>query len=152
MSFFLFPGQGSQKTAMGQDFFEQSAVAKAVLDEANSLFGKQNEAWFEFDVVGTSSAGVDQTITLTARNLQEGGNFTAEIEDLDDTSGGAAPPPLVSRTTHRFVSPMGPGSTGSPCASAPTPDASAGTGRPHAHGDPAAGQVKHGFDRPALVE
>ncbi len=87
-------------------------IQSATLTKANSLFGKQNEAWFEFDVVGTSSAGVDQTITLTARNLQEGGNFTAEIEDLDDTSGGAAPPPLVSGTTHRFVSPMGPGSTG----------------------------------------
>jgi len=38
MSFFLFPGQGSQKTAMGQDFYERSAVAKAVLDEANGLY------------------------------------------------------------------------------------------------------------------
>ena len=38
MSFFLFPGQGSQKTAMGQDFFERSPAAKAVLEEANSLY------------------------------------------------------------------------------------------------------------------
>lgn len=38
MSFFLFPGQGSQKTAMGQDFYERSAVGKAVLDEANALY------------------------------------------------------------------------------------------------------------------
>ena len=40
MSFFLFPGQGSQKPAMGQDFYERSHVAKAVLDEANDLFGE----------------------------------------------------------------------------------------------------------------
>ncbi|MBX3176753.1 MAG: ACP S-malonyltransferase [Candidatus Hydrogenedentes bacterium] len=38
MSFFLFPGQGSQKQAMGQDFYERSATAKSVLDEANALF------------------------------------------------------------------------------------------------------------------
>lgn len=38
MSFFLFPGQGSQKPAMGQDFYESSSTAKAVLDEANALF------------------------------------------------------------------------------------------------------------------
>lgn len=38
MSFFLFPGQGSQKLGMGQDFYEQSTAAKALLDEANSYF------------------------------------------------------------------------------------------------------------------
>lgn len=38
MTFFLFPGQGSQKPAMGQDFYERSSTAKAVLDEANALY------------------------------------------------------------------------------------------------------------------
>lgn len=38
MSFFLFPGQGSQKVGMGQDFYAQSDAAKAILDEANSLY------------------------------------------------------------------------------------------------------------------
>lgn len=37
MSVFLFPGQGSQQPGMGKDFFEQSAPAKAVLEEARSL-------------------------------------------------------------------------------------------------------------------
>jgi len=36
MSFLLFPGQGSQKPGMGKDFYEQSPVAKATLDEAAS--------------------------------------------------------------------------------------------------------------------
>lgn len=38
MSFFLFPGQGSQKVGMGQDFHAASPAAKATLDEAESLF------------------------------------------------------------------------------------------------------------------
>ena len=38
MSFFLFPGQGSQKVGMGQDFYTDSPIAKATLDEANTLF------------------------------------------------------------------------------------------------------------------
>ena len=38
MSFFLFPGQGSQKVGMGQGFYENSPIAKDVLDEASSLF------------------------------------------------------------------------------------------------------------------
>ena len=38
MSFFLFPGQGSQKVGMGQDFYTDSPIAKATLDEANAFF------------------------------------------------------------------------------------------------------------------
>jgi [acyl-carrier-protein] S-malonyltransferase len=34
MSFFLFPGQGSQVPGMGKDFHETSAAARAVFDEA----------------------------------------------------------------------------------------------------------------------
>ena len=35
---FLFPGQGAQKTGMGQDFYEKSPLSKAVFDQASSGF------------------------------------------------------------------------------------------------------------------
>lgn len=38
MSFFLFPGQGSQKVGMAQDFYDQSPASREVLDEAANLF------------------------------------------------------------------------------------------------------------------
>lgn len=41
MSFFLFPGQGSQKPGMGRDFHEDSPEARAVFDEAEALLGPQ---------------------------------------------------------------------------------------------------------------
>ncbi|MBI3117323.1 MAG: ACP S-malonyltransferase, partial [Candidatus Hydrogenedentes bacterium] len=37
MSFFLFPGQGSQKPGMGKDFYEASNVAREIFDEAAGL-------------------------------------------------------------------------------------------------------------------
>ncbi len=36
-SAFIFPGQGAQYPGMGKDFFENSAVAKAVFEEADDL-------------------------------------------------------------------------------------------------------------------
>lgn len=39
MSFFLFPGQGSQKPGMGKDFYEQSPAARETFDEAAALLG-----------------------------------------------------------------------------------------------------------------
>ncbi len=37
MSFFLFPGQGSQKPGMGQSLYEQAPAARALMDEAAAL-------------------------------------------------------------------------------------------------------------------
>ncbi len=37
--FLLFPGQGSQKPGMGQDFYEQSSVARDLMDRAANVLG-----------------------------------------------------------------------------------------------------------------
>ena len=36
---FLFPGQGAQRAGMGKDFYEVSAVARKVIDEAGEWLG-----------------------------------------------------------------------------------------------------------------
>ena len=36
---FLFPGQGTQRAGMGKDFYEVSAVARKVIDEAGEWLG-----------------------------------------------------------------------------------------------------------------
>lgn len=41
MSFFLFPGQGSQKPGMGHDFYTDSPVARAVFEEAVEQLGPE---------------------------------------------------------------------------------------------------------------
>lgn len=40
MSFFLFPGQGSQSPGMGRDFYEGSAAARDVFDEGAGIAGE----------------------------------------------------------------------------------------------------------------
>jgi [acyl-carrier-protein] S-malonyltransferase len=37
----VFPGQGSQVVGMGADFYQQSAIAKAIFDEADDLLGQK---------------------------------------------------------------------------------------------------------------
>lgn len=84
----------------------------ATLTKANSLFGTQDEAWFEFDVVGQSDSGAHQTIRLEAAGLPDASNFEARPEDFFDTDGSGPPPEQVLGTNRVLVGPMGPGSTG----------------------------------------
>jgi endonuclease/exonuclease/phosphatase family metal-dependent hydrolase len=84
----------------------------AKLTKASNPFGLQNEAWFAFDVIGTSDSGIDQTITLTAGGLPDPGNFKATLEDFTNTSGIATPVAFEDGTRRVFASQMGDGSTG----------------------------------------
>ncbi|RME32446.1 MAG: [acyl-carrier-protein] S-malonyltransferase [Deltaproteobacteria bacterium] len=54
---FLFPGQGSQATGMGQDLFEQFPVARQIFEEANDALG--------FDLAGLCFNGPDEKLKLT---------------------------------------------------------------------------------------
>jgi len=84
----------------------------ATLTKANSLFGTQDEAWFEFDVIGLSDSGAHQTIRLEAAGLPDASNFKAGLDDFIDTDGSGPPPEQVLGTSRVLVGPMGPGSTG----------------------------------------
>ncbi len=84
----------------------------ATLTNASNPFGVQNEAWFAFDVLGTSDSGIDQTITLTADGLPDPGNFTATLEDFVNTSGMPVPGAFEDGTRRVFAGPMGDGSSG----------------------------------------
>ena len=84
----------------------------ATLTKAGNLFGMQNEAWFAFDVTGTSDSGLDQKITLMADKLPDPGNFKAAIEDFTNTNGMNPPDVFEDGGRRTFASQMGDGSGG----------------------------------------
>ncbi len=84
----------------------------ATLTRTGNPLGMQNEAWFAFDVLGTSDSGIDQTITLTAGGLPASANFTTTLEDFTNTSGIPAPGAVADGAQRIFSSQMGDGSTG----------------------------------------
>lgn len=55
---FVFPGQGSQAVGMGRAFYEASAAAKAVFEEANAALG--------FDLTRVMFEGPESDLALTA--------------------------------------------------------------------------------------
>ncbi|MGH7305447.1 MAG: ACP S-malonyltransferase, partial [Candidatus Rokuibacteriota bacterium] len=55
---FVFPGQGSQAVGMGKSFYEGSAGAKAVFEEANDALG--------FDLAKLVFEGPETDLALTA--------------------------------------------------------------------------------------
>ena len=55
---FLFPGQGSQTVGMGKGFYEMSAGAKAIFEEANDSLG--------FDLARLAFEGPEAELALTA--------------------------------------------------------------------------------------
>jgi len=84
----------------------------ATLTKAGSLFGTQDEAWFEFDVVGAADSGAYQTVKLAAEGLPDPDNFEATLEDFVNTNGSGPPPIEDSGTSRKFTDQMGPGSAG----------------------------------------
>jgi hypothetical protein len=84
----------------------------ATLTGAGSLFGTQDQAWFEFDVVGAADSGAYQTVKLAAEGLPDPDNFKVTLEDFVNTNGNGPPPIEESGTSRKFTDKMGPGSTG----------------------------------------
>lgn len=57
MRAYVFPGQGSQFSGMGKDIYEQSTVARAMMDQANSILG--------FDLTKVMFEGTDEELKQT---------------------------------------------------------------------------------------
>ena len=75
---FIFPGQGAQKAGMGKDFYENSALAKAVYDNASELLGlDMKELCFEkndrLDLTEYTQAAIVTTCLAMTRVAEERG-------------------------------------------------------------------------------
>jgi hypothetical protein len=74
----------------------------ALLTEAGSLLGSQDEAWYRFDVVGEADSGADQTVTVVANGLPDPDRYKATLEDFDNPHG--VEPPIAISDRSRIVS------------------------------------------------
>ncbi|MCH1978312.1 ACP S-malonyltransferase, partial [Lawsonibacter sp. OA9] len=75
---YIFPGQGAQKAGMGQDFYENSPISKAVFEKAGELLGFSMEALcFEendrLDITEYTQASYGHNHTAMLRELQKRG-------------------------------------------------------------------------------
>lgn len=57
MRAYVFPGQGSQFSGMGKDLYEQSTIARAMMDQANSILG--------FDLTQVMFEGTEEELKQT---------------------------------------------------------------------------------------
>ncbi len=57
MRAYVFPGQGSQFSGMGKDLYEQSSVARSMMDQANTILG--------FDLTKVMFEGTDEELKQT---------------------------------------------------------------------------------------
>lgn len=86
MSFFLYPGQGSQRPGMGRDFYDGSAIARACLDEAAGILG----ANFLHVLFDGSAEELKDTRNAQVALVAVGVAVTRYLEDRGVVIAGAA--------------------------------------------------------------
>ncbi len=82
----------------------------ATLTRDNNPFGRQDQAWFAFDVVGASDTGVNQQITLFGEAPADP-NFKTTLQQFADPAE-PEPGPLPDGVRTSFIGPMSEGATG----------------------------------------
>lgn len=75
---FIYPGQGAQKAGMGADFYENSATARRIYDEASEALGlDMKELCFEkndrLDLTEYTQAAMVTTCLAMTRTIEEQG-------------------------------------------------------------------------------
>lgn len=82
----------------------------ATLTRDNNPFGRQDQAWFAFDVVGVSDTGANQQITVYGEAPADP-NFKTTLQQFADPAE-PEPGPFVDGVRTSFVGPMSEGATG----------------------------------------
>lgn len=82
----------------------------ATLTRDNNPFGRQDQAWFAFDVVGQSDTGANQQITLFGEAPADP-SFKTTLQQFADPTE-PEPGPFVDGVRTSFVGPMSEGATG----------------------------------------